>query len=245
MSAEYLGQPFDIHGGGDDLIFPHHENEIAQAEGITGTEFVRYWLHNGRLDIRGEKMSKSLKNFVDIPSALEAYPAHELRLFFCSAHYRSQMDYTPEALSEARAVAARFRAFIRNAPRLEVPDDEIESRLQAFGAAMDDDLNTPGALAALHELVSEGNQALEAGRVHEGSVARGALAEALGVLGVDLSGDDETQDLVGPLVELLLAQREDARKRKDFDAADAIRDRLTDMGITVEDSAEGPRWYVA
>ena len=127
----------------------------------------------------------------------------------------------------------------------EVLRDEVEARLASFGEAMDDDLNTPGALAALHELVSEGNHALEAGNEGAAAVARAALVEALDVLGVDLSGDDRTQELVGPLVELLLGQREEARKRKDFEAADEIRARLGEMGITVEDSPQGPRWFSA
>ena len=116
MSARYLGQPFDIHGGGADLIFPHHENEIAQSEAAHGADFARYWLHNGHVNIRGEKMSKSLRNYVVVDEVLEDYPAEVLRIFFAGAHYRSQMDYGPDGLDEAKAVWERFRSFLRVAP---------------------------------------------------------------------------------------------------------------------------------
>jgi cysteinyl-tRNA synthetase len=244
MSARYLGQPFDIHGGGADLIFPHHENEIAQSEAAHGVEFARYWLHNGHVKIRGEKMSKSLRNYVNVDEVLEDYGAQVMRLFFCGAHYRSQMDYGPDALEEAKAVWERFRSFLRVAPRSEVKDDHVAPALEDFGEAMDDDLNTPGALAALHELVRRGHSAIERGEDDISERTRAAVVQGLSVLGCEVDDDGRT-DLVAPLVELLLAQRSAAREAKDFARADEIRARLVEMGVRVEDSSEGPRWYLA
>ena len=244
MSARYLAQPFDIHGGGADLIFPHHENEIAQSEAAHGAEFARYWLHNGHVKIRGEKMSKSLRNYVNVNEVLEDYPAEVLRTFFASAHYRSQIDYGPDALDEAAAVWDRFRSFLRVAPEIEIADDAVAGKLTAFGDALDDDLNTPGALAALHELVREGHSALERGETAIAGEARAAVVAGLAVLGIEPSADART-DVVGPLVELLLEQREGARAAKDFARADEIRDKLTAIGVRVEDSSEGPRWFLA
>ena len=243
MASRYLGQPFDIHAGGADLVFPHHENEIAQSQALDGTTFARYWLHNGHLKIRGEKMSKSLKNYIRIDEVLQDYPRQALRLFFCSAHYRSQMDYVPEALEEARTVWDRFRGYLRVVPEGEVPADVVGARLEAFGDAMDDDLNTPEALAALHELVRDGHSAAERGETQVATEVRAALATALDVLGCTPAPGVGT-DIVGPLVEMLLAEREHARANKDFEHADEIRRRLTDIGVRIEDSPSGPRWFV-
>jgi cysteinyl-tRNA synthetase len=244
MSARYLGQPFDIHGGGADLIFPHHENEIAQSEAALGTEFARYWLHNGHVKIRGEKMSKSLRNYVNVNEVLEDYPPEVLRVFFAGAHYRSQIDYGPDALDEAAAVWDRFRSFLRVAPQAEAGAEVVAAKLRAFGEALDDDLNTPGAIAALHELVREGHSALERGETQIAGDARAAVVEGLGVLGIEPAADRRS-DVVGPLVELLLEQREAARAARDFTRADEIRDRLSAIGVRVEDSSSGPRWFLA
>jgi cysteinyl-tRNA synthetase len=245
MSARYLGQPFDIHGGGADLIFPHHENEIAQSEAAHGTEFARYWLHNGHVNIRGEKMSKSLRNYVVIDEVLEDYPPEVMRIFFAGAHYRSQMDYSPDGLDEAKAVWERFRSFLRVAPSGDKVDDAAASaRLEAFGAAMDDDLNTPGALAALHDLVRQGHSAIERSETEIAAEVRTAVVRGLGILGCRPDAGERT-DVVGPLVELLLEQREAARSAKDFARADEIRARLAEIGVQVEDSSGGPRWFLA
>ena len=243
MSVRYLGQPFDIHGGGADLIFPHHENEIAQAEVDAGRQFARVWLHNGFLNIQGEKMSKSLKNFIIVSDVLGEYSAAVVRLFFCSAHYRSQMDYGPDVLEEPKAVWERLRSFVRIAPQTDAEPDAVTDRLAAFGEAMDDDLNTPLAIASLHEIVTDGHRAVERGDDAEAGLARAALLEGLAVLGCDPGTDDRSR-LVGPLVELLLEQREAARRDKDFARADEIRARLERIGVRVEDSADGPRWFL-
>jgi cysteinyl-tRNA synthetase len=244
MASRYLGQPFDIHAGGADLVFPHHENEIAQSEAVEGTTFARYWLHNGHVKIRGEVMSKSLKNYVEVAEVLEDYPAQALRLFFCAAHYRSQIDYTPDGLDEGRAVWDRFRTFLRVAPSGDVGEQAVGSRLEAFGEALDDDLNTPAALAALHEIVRDGNSAVEREERETAAAARAALLQGLGILGCPPS-EDGSSELVGPLVELLISERESARKAKEFDRADAIRAQLEKIGVHVEDSPEGPRWFIA
>ncbi len=243
MVLRYLGSPFDIHGGGSDLIFPHHENEIAEAEAV-GKPFARWWLHNGMVEVQGEKMAKSLDNFVDVPTALERYPAPVIRLALVGAQYRSPISYGPEALDEAHTVWERFRALSRVAPLREVPDEDVDGRLEAFGTAMDDDLNTPEAIAALHALVGDGHRALERGDEADAAVARAALVRGLGTLGCEPEADAGGRDVLGPLVELLLEQREEARARKDFEAADAIRGRLDELGIHVEDSSSGPRWYL-
>ncbi len=237
MSARYLGQPFDIHGGGADLIFPHHENEIAQSEACGPKPFAKVWLHNGHVNIGGEKMSKSLRNFVLVDDAVAEYGANVIRMFFLGAHYRSQMDYGPDALDEAKAVWERFRSFLRVTPEKDVDQGRIDDLLKEFGDALDDDLNTPLAISSLHALVASGHR----GDI-EGAEARAAVAYGLGVLGVEAEADGQA-DIVGPLVELLLTQREDARKAKDFARADAIRDQLVAVGVQIEDSASGPRWF--
>jgi cysteinyl-tRNA synthetase len=244
MAERYLGQPFDIHSGGADLIFPHHENEIAQSEAAAGVTFANCWLHHGHVKIRGEVMSKSLKNYVEVDEVLKDYGPEVFRIFFCSAHYRSQIDYTAASLDEARAIWERFRAFLRTAPVREIGDEAIASELTAFAEAMDDDLNTPGALAALHELVSKGNRAAESGDEEAAVRTRAVVETGLRVLGCDVSGSDRRAEVVGPLVELLLEQREAARSDRDFARADQIRNRLTEIGIRVEDSPDGPRWFV-
>jgi cysteinyl-tRNA synthetase len=178
---------------------------------------------------------------VNVHELLTEYPADVLRIFFASAHYRSQMDYTPDTLDGARSVWERFQAFLRVAPPSEVDADD--ALLATFGEAMDDDLNTPGALAALHELVREGHQAVESGDNDRAGSIRAAVVRGLGILGCE-PGAASGSALVGPLVELLLQQRQEARAAKDFARADEIRNKLTEIGVTVEDSAEGPRWFI-
>jgi cysteinyl-tRNA synthetase len=244
MAVKYLGQPFDIHSGGADLIFPHHENEIAQSEAAASKPFAACWLHHGHVMIRGEEMHKSSHNAVEVDEVLKVYAPEVIRLFFCAAHYRSQIDYTPASLDEARAVWERFRAFLRTAPGGELGDEIVRDTLSAFTEAMDDDLNTPGALAALHELVSKGNRALESGDAAGAGPYRAALETALQVLGFDADRAEARGDVVGRLVEMLLEQREAARAAKDFAGADEIRARLDQLGVRIEDSASGPRWFL-
>ncbi len=250
MASRYLGAAFDIHTGGVDLAFPHHENEIAQSEAASGRRFARYWVHNGLLTLDDAKMSKSVGNVIGLGEALDRYGADVLRSFYLSAHYRSPVDFSEARLSEARAGLERWRAFLRAAPQLQVADlPDVAAVREArgrFTAAMDDDLSTPVAQAALFDLVSAGNRMLEAGRQAEAAAARAALLELAGILGYDLSpASDDGAGLVGPLVAELLRLRSEARERRDFATADAIRAGLAGHGVVVEDSPEGPRWHLA
>ncbi|WP_030175101.1 cysteine--tRNA ligase [Spirillospora albida] len=246
MATKYLGPTFDIHGGGVDLIFPHHENEIAQSR-AAGDEFARYWLHNGLLTVDGEKMSKSVGNVVLLPDLLgKARPA-EIRYYLASAHYRSLMDYTDAALAEAVSAYQRIEGFVTRAA--EVAPAGPWSLPAAFVSAMDDDLGVPQALATLHETVREGNSALASGDHAAVSALLGSVRAMADVLGLDplapqwnTAGADDLRPVVDALVAVALEQRQAARARKDYAAADAIRDGLINAGIMVEDTAHGPRW---
>jgi cysteinyl-tRNA synthetase len=251
MSTKYLGTTFDIHGGGLDLVFPHHENEMAQSH-AAGDGFARYWVHNGLVRIGGEKMSKSLGNSLLIDEMIKKVRPIELRYYLGQAHYRSEINYSPEALAEAATAYRRIEGFATRAAEA-LPADAIDEQAvipAAFAAAMDDDLGVPQALAVLHEAVREGNGALSDG--DEAGTAK-RLAEVrvmLGVLGLDppaepwasRRGSDTLRPVVDALVRVALDQREAARKRKDFGAADAIRDELQGAGVLVEDTPRGPRW---
>ncbi|HEY6749069.1 MAG TPA: cysteine--tRNA ligase [Mycobacteriales bacterium] len=247
MSTKYLGPAFDVHGGGLDLVFPHHENELAQSTAV-GDGFAQYWFHNGLLTLGGEKMSKSLGNSLLVVQLLRRWRPVELRYYLTSAHYRSTMDYSDEALDEAASAYRRIEGFLGRAAELigEGPAGTVPA---AFTAAMDDDLAVPQALAVVHGAVREGNAALAAGDKAVVAERYGQLRAMLGVLGIDpLSPpwrDERRVDLT-PVVDALagvaLEQRQEARARKDYAAADAIRDRLAAAGIMVEDTPAGPRW---
>jgi cysteinyl-tRNA synthetase len=250
MATKYLGEGFDLHTGGLDLVFPHHENEVAQSEAATGGTFARQWLHNGLLNIDGEKMSKSVGNVISLAEALDRHGGTVLRFFYLSAHYRSPIELSEERLTEAGAAIDRWRAFLRAARDVTAtPADRgaAAAAREAFTAAMEDDLSTPQAHAALFELVSAGHALLAAGDEAGAAAARAALVELTGVLGYDLAEDAPGggSDAVGPLVEALLELRTEARARKDFSTADGIRDRLAAAGVVVEDSRDGARWHLA
>jgi cysteinyl-tRNA synthetase len=259
MSTKYLGPTFDIHGGGMDLIFPHHENEIAQSR-AAGDGFARYWMHNGLLGLAGEKMSKSLGNSLLVTDVLRRVRAPELRYYLVQAHYRSLLEYSEDALEEAAAAYQRIERFVVRASEvlMGADDDDGASGLPtSFRSAMDEDLAVPAALAAVHASVRDGNQALAASNK---TGVRASLVQAramLDVLGLDplapqwagpaagLPGPgsgDRLRDVVGSLVKLTLQQRNAARARRDYATADAIRDGLDEMGIQVDDTPEGPRW---
>ena len=241
MSIKYLGESIDIHGGGEDLVFPHHENEIAQSESFTEVEpFARFWLHNGMLRLGVEKMSKSLGNIISLPQALDQFEPQALRLFFLSSHYRSPLFYSEEIVhSQERAIRR-----LRQALRVEsgsgqcVDADVFRTR---FLDAMDDDLNTPRALAALFDLAREINRGRE--RDADVSGAQEALVELAGVLGLDLSeSDDDAEASAGPFIQLLVDLRSDLRAARQFEQADRIRDELANLGVSLEDSASGTEW---
>jgi len=247
MSTEALGDTFDIHGGGADLTFPHHENEIAQSEGATGHPFVRYWMHNGFVRINDEKMSKSLNNFFTVREILERYRPEEVRYFILTSQYRSPLNYGDEQLDNARGALTRFYTALRGLPDVE-PSTGTDFE-QRFHAAMQDDFNTPEALAAMFELVREINRVRNDDP--DAAAALGATLRALGgLLGLlqddaeaylrgEGGGDDTlTDDDIQQLIDRRLA----AKQAKNWSEADAIRDQLKEAGIVLEDSAAGTTW---
>ncbi|WP_410618134.1 cysteine--tRNA ligase [Amycolatopsis sp. cmx-8-4] len=250
MATAYLGAEFDIHGGGIDLVFPHHENERAQSN-AAGDAFARFWLHNAWVTMSGEKMSKSLGNTVSIPALLERYRAPELRYYLVQPHYRSTIEYSDGALSEAAQGYRRIETFLRRAASSgEVGIGTIPA---GFAAAMDDDLATPQAFAVVHTTVRDGNAALDAGDTSKALELAAAVRAMTDVLGLDPlsarwseAGGSETptKQALAELVEGLLAERQQARAEKDFARADAARDRLQQAGIVVEDTPNGPQWTV-
>jgi cysteinyl-tRNA synthetase len=264
MAGKYLGPAFDIHGGGVDLRFPHHENEQAQSR-AAGRPFASYWMHNAWITTAGEKMSKSLGNSLLIPSVLERVRGIELRYYLVAAHYRSHVEFSFDALDESAAGFQRIENFLDRAGSPVVEEGALRPPVveegalrpsrnpgdipQAFAEAMDDDLGTPAALAVLYDAVREGNRQLAAG---EDATATAAQVRAmLDVLGLDPAdpawpssgrGDAKLTSAVDALVSGLLEQREAARRAKDFATADAIRDRIKAAGIEVEDTPTGPKW---
>jgi cysteinyl-tRNA synthetase len=250
MSTKYLGPTFDIHGGGLDLVFPHHENELAQSR-AAGDGFARYWLHNALLNLSGEKMSKSLGNVLGVAEMAQRWRPVELRYYLGSAHYRSPMEFSEDALREAGAAYKRIENFVDRAAKV-AAGGATSFGLQGvvcseFAEAMDDDLGVPQALAAVHSVVREGNSALAAGNVHAARGALGSVLAMTGILGIDPttwhadSGSD-LMPVIDALVQGALVQRQNARARKDFAAADVIRDQLAAAGFVIEDTPDGPRW---
>ena len=248
MATKYLGPTFDIHGGGLDLVFPHHENELAQSRGA-GDGFARYWLHNGLLTTSGEKMSKSLGNTLLVSELAQRVRPAALRYYLAAAHYRSHIELSEEALQEAAAAYGRLEGFVARAAELVGPSAGAAVLREDFSAAMDDDLGVPRALAAVHDVVRDGNTALAESDKATVAASLGSARAMLGVLGLDplseqwaAGGDRGLRDVVDRLVTVVLEQREAARARKDYTAADEIRGSLGDAGIVVEDTANGPRW---
>ncbi|MEG2200796.1 MAG: cysteine--tRNA ligase [Raoultibacter sp.] len=277
MSRKYLGLPFDIHGGGADLVFPHHENEVAQSEAACGCTFANYWIHSGMLQINSEKMSKSLGNFLLLRDVLETTRPEVLRMLMLQTHYRSPLDFSDERLTEAEAALSRIVNTVKNLEWLEANAADIPSPLDIralmaqtqtarneFIAAMDDDFNTAGALGVVFAFVSDINAAVADKTLSISDVpaiyqARAVLVELMGVFGIALEGEQvEAQypcevvalahDLAGypgasetQAVEALLACREQARKNKDWALADKVRDGLAALGLTIEDTPQGPR----
>ncbi len=245
MAWKYLGPAFDIHGGGVDLRFPHHENEQAQSR-AAGHPFASYWLHNAWITTAGEKMSKSLGNSLLVPSVLERVRGIELRYYMVSAHYRSHVEFSFEALDEAAVSFQRIEAFLERASS----PSQTGSLPTAFTAAMDDDLGTPAAVAVIHEVVRAGNKALADGA--EASEQAGQVRAMLDVLGLDpadpgwasqaSNDDDKLRGAIDVLIEALLEDRATARADKDWARADAIRDRIKAAGIEIDDTPSGPKW---
>ncbi|MCP1339839.1 cysteine--tRNA ligase [Idiomarina sp. M1R2S28] len=244
MNKKHLGSTFDIHGGGSDLSFPHHENEIAQSCCANQSEYVKYWMHSGMVQVDNEKMSKSLGNFFTIRSVLEQYDAETVRYFLLSSHYRSQLNYTQENLDQAHSALERLYTALRDVTP-QTASEELRSKYwQSFQQAMDDDLNAPEAMSVLFEIAREINRNRESAPDTAAQLAHVLLelSEVMGLLQQSpeefLQGDDD--DVAK--IEALIAKRNQAREDKDWAAADEARDELTNMGIVLEDGAEGTRW---
>jgi cysteinyl-tRNA synthetase len=248
MATRYLGAQFDIHAGGLDLVFPHHENEIAQSVGA-GDPFAQYWMHNAWLTIGGEKMSKSLGNSLLVTEIVKQWRPVEVRYYLGAAHYRSNMEFSADALDEAAAAYHRIENFYERAVEFVAESQPGGTGIPCaeFAEAMDDDLGVPQALAAIHNVVRGGNSALAEG---DRVTVQGALASVLAmteVLGINPqrwheAASSDLTPVVDALVQVALEQRTAARARKDFAAADAIRDQLAEAGVIVEDTSSGPRW---
>ena len=250
MAHQYLGEAFDIHGGGLDLIFPHHENEIAQSE-AAGYGFAKRWLHNAWVTTSGEKMSKSLGNSLQVHELLKTVRGIELRWYLGSAHYRSMLEFSHEALAESATAFRRIESFLNRSVEIlgSQPTPVISD---AFRDAMNDDLAVPTALASISEALRIGNSAITAGDTAVIEASANEIRGALEILGCDpfdpaFATAGQSEDLTAALdgtIKLALEQRTAARERKDFAASDAIRDGLAALGITIEDTAQGPRWSI-
>jgi len=251
MNLQELGEQIDIHGGGNDLIFPHHENEIAQSESYTGKEFARYWIHNGMMQLGGEAMSKSTGNLVTIDEFLSKYDADVMRMIVLTGSYRAPLNYTEETLEAAERGLERFKAGLRPAlPNAKGLTPEAASALadqagpikEAFIEAMDDDFNTAGALAPLYELAKIINTARDAGAADEQlEPIQETLRELTGVLGLRLEEKTGSGD-ADKFIDLLIEVRSEARAQKLWKFSDLIRDRLKELGVTIEDSKDGTSW---
>jgi len=261
MSMKYLGQSFDIHGGGKDLIFPHHENEIAQSEAANGSAYAKYWVHNGFVNINREKMSKSLGNVVLIKTLVEKYPPEAIRLFLLSSHYRSPIDFNDQAMHDAVSALNKLYAALERIESLEIKDEKEKSGdlWLRFCAAMDDDFNSAQAIGYVFDAIRQCNRLLDQSKnlpvEHIPEIVRmqNDLRKIGGVLGLfnqtpaeysqdqkNRMSDQGTQD--NDNIDQLVEERFQARKNKDWARADAIRDQLKDMGIIIEDTPDGSRW---
>lgn len=246
MAGKYLGSRFDIHGGGLDLRFPHHENELAQST-AAGDDFANFWMHNGMVTYEGEKMSKSIGNTISPAQMLQMARPLVVRYYLGSAHYRSVLDYRPSSLQEAATAIERVEAFLAATQDVLKPGREVP---EAFAEAMDDDVNIPRALAVLHEQTRAGNAALAAGEdASEAANAVMAMAEVLGLaqlMSFNAEGaSDAEHEALDSLIQAVLAERADARAQKDWAKADAMRDLLFSAGVKVRDGAEGSSWSIA
>jgi len=252
MACRYLGETFDIHCGGEDLVFPHHENEIAQSEGATGKPFANYWLHVAFLKMDGEKMSKSLGNFVTVRNALKEYSVDAIRYFMLSSHYRSPLDFSEDSLKEANSALQRVYNCLENLKlQLESMSEQavvLKDYTDRFEEAMDDDFNTSKAMSVVFDLVTNLNQKMTAKKLTDGDkefLMNGwktlmVFGGVFGLFQTNTAGDSEAA--LDGVIQLLIKMRQEARARKDFAASDSIRDQLIALGIALEDGPQGTRW---
>lgn len=253
MNLDHLGPQIDIHGGGNDLIFPHHENEIAQTESLTGQQFARYWMHHGMMQLSGEKMSKSLGNLVTIASFLQSHEGDVLRMMILNSSYRNPLTYSEETVEQAERALDRLRTALRRAPEKtpltsselsasqarEALKKQMEAARQGFLESMDDDFNTAGALGYIFELVRTINQAADrAANAETISAAQGMLRELTGVLGLRLEQPQAHNEEAGPFIDLLV----ELRSQKLWGLADQVRTQLAELGVVLEDNKEGTTW---
>ncbi|HPG20252.1 MAG TPA: cysteine--tRNA ligase [Flexilinea sp.] len=257
MNYHYFGESIDIHGGGNDLIFPHHENEIAQSESFTGKPFARYWIHNGMLQLRGEKMSKSIGNIISIDEFLEHHSADSFRYLILNSAYRNPIIFSEEVLLQAEKGLERLRSTFQpaNPSAAGAPQEvseklrsQIEATREGFIASMDDDFNSAGALGQLFELVRMINIARDAGATDaELEPAQAMLRELTDVFGLLLNEPkaDRNQAAADPFIQLLIDLRTELRKQKNWELSDKVRDRLAELGVVLEDSKDGTRWHWA
>jgi cysteinyl-tRNA synthetase len=252
MNLDILGEQIDIHGGGNDLVFPHHENEIAQTECFTGKPFATYWMHNGMLQLQGEKMSKSIGNLVTIDEFLSRHEADALRMMVLNGSYRAPLSYSDEIMDAAERGLDRLRSALKPAPAnapgasadmRSALDKQTETTQQTFIEAMDDDFNSSGGLAALFELVRLVNTARDAGAASaELKPAQDTLCTLAGVLGLRLNEKKASGGDADRFIALLIDVRAEMRKQKNWAMSDLIRDRLKDLGVAIEDGKDGTSW---
>jgi cysteinyl-tRNA synthetase len=254
MNLHHLGKQIDIHGGGNDLIFPHHENEIAQTESLTGKTFAKYWVHNGMLQFSGEKMSKSLGNLVTIEEFLANHEGDVLRLMILNSSYRAPLTFNEEVITQAERALDRLRSGLRPAVTTgsatpsgsgQALKEQMEATRQGFEQSMDDDFNTAGALGYLFELVRAINQARDAGLpAEELNQAQNLLRKLSDVFGLRLDLPARQDASAAPFIELLVELRRELRSQKLYNLADQLRDRLVDLGVVLEDTKDGTQWRI-
>lgn len=255
MNLSHLGQQIDIHGGGNDLIFPHHENEIAQTEALTGKPFARYWMHNGMLQLKGEKMSKSTGNLITINAFLEDHSADVMRLLVLSSYYRSPLTFNSDVIEANERALDRLLSAKRPAmpgaegappEQLKALAEQEEATRHSFITSMNEDFNTAGALATIFDLVRAINQARDNGATDEQlASAQQSFSELTGVFGLELESSERRSSSADAFIDLLLSLRNELREAKNYQLADRIRDELTELGVVIEDAAQGSTWHWA
>ena len=253
MNLNHLGEKIDIHGGGNDLIFPHHENEIAQTESFTGKPFARYWIHNGMLQLSGEKMSKSLGNLITIQEFLDEHEGDVLRYIILNSSYRSPLTFTDEVIIQSERALKRMRTALKPAEEgssgasedvRSILEQQILKTRNGFLKTMDDDFNTAGALGHLFDLVRTINQSRDAGAVNdELKTGQDVLCELTGVLGLRLDEPTTNGESANPFIDLLIELRQNLRDQKQWEMSDLIRDRLEKLGVSIEDGKQGTSWH--